>query len=268
MKGFFVNRLDYLGRIWNLRYFWFSLVSNDLRNRYKRSFLGIFWSLVRPLAMTTILCMVFAKLFAMEIADYAPYLLLGMLTWQFFTESLMQGCSAFALGGAYIRQQNVPLAIFPLRTVLSSGFHALIALAMALVVTLFFRGWLDPLALLYLIPAIVFLFLFGWCLAILSGIMHTHFPDTHHLLEIGLQILFYMTPILYQPSTIQTRARMLMVVEWNPLTSVLALVRTPILEGTAPELHHIVVSLIFLAVVASAAILLLRKLERSLIFWI
>lgn len=268
MEGLFANRLDYLGRIWKLRYFWFSLVGNDLRNRYKRSFLGIFWSLVRPLAMTTILCLVFAKLFNVEVADYAPFLLLGMLTWQFFTESLMQGCNSFGLGSAYIRQQNVPLAIFPLRTVLGSGFHALIALGMALLITLYFRGSLDPLSLLYLIPAIIFLFFFGWCLAILSGIMHTHFPDTHHLLEISLQILFYMTPILYQPSSIQNRAKMLMVVEWNPLTSVLALVRTPILEGTAPAGEHILVSLLFLAVVATAAVLLLRKLERTLIFWI
>lgn len=268
MEGFFASRLDYLARIWTLRYFWFSLVRNDLSNRYKRSFLGIFWSLVRPLAMTFILCMVFAKLFNLEVAEYAPFLLLGMLTWQFFTESLLQGCHSFGLGSAYIRQQSVPLAIFPLRTVLGSGFHALVALGMALVVTWYFRGSLDPLALFYLIPAVFYLFVLGWFLAILSGIMHTHFPDTNHLLEISLQILFYMTPILYQPSSIQNRTKMIMVIEWNPLTSVLALIRTPILEGTAPAMHHVLISLLFLAVLASLGLVLLRKLERTLIFWI
>ncbi len=145
MDGFVAARASYLLRIWELRYFWFSLVRNDLDNRYKKSFFGIGWSLLKPIAMTAIFCVVFGKLFGVPIADYAPHLLVGMLSWQFIVESLQMGCASFALGSAYIRQQHVPLAIFPLRTVLGAGFHALVALALGLAVTLFFKGHLDPL---------------------------------------------------------------------------------------------------------------------------
>jgi lipopolysaccharide transport system permease protein len=268
MDGFLATRLDYLYRIWALRYFWFSLVKNDLDKRYKRSFFGIGWSLLRPLSMTFIFCVVFGKLFNIPMEEYAPFLLIGMTTWQFFTESLIQGSYSFTLGAAYIRQQHVPLAIFPLRTILGSGFHSLIALAMALLVALFFKGSLDPLALLTLIPAVVLLFVLCWSLAIVSGVMYTHFPDTSHLLEILLQILFYVTPILYRPDTIAERSRLALLVEWNPITSLLALIRVPVLEGTAPALHHVQVSLLFTAVVATIAVWLLRRLERTLIFWI
>lgn len=262
------GRLEYFQRIWDMRYFWFALVRNDLNNRYKRSFLGIGWSLLKPLSMTAVYCVVFAKVFNVTVADYAPFLLLGMTTWQFFNECLLQGAYSFSLGSAYIRQTQIPLAIFPLRSVLGAGFHALIALAVGMAATLVFTGSLNAAALLYLIPAMLVLFVFGWSLAIVSGVLYTHFPDTRHLLEVALQILFYVTPILYRPENMPGRSRITLMLEWNPMTSILALVRTPILDGTAPALEHVQVSLVFVTVVALMAITLLRKLERTMVFWI
>ena len=178
MDGFDATKARYLLRVWDLRFFWFALVRNDLDNRYKRSFLGIGWSLLKPLALTAIFCLVFGRLFGVPIEDYAPHLLIGMTVWQFITECLLQGCSSFSLGSPYIRQQQVPLAIFPLRTVLGAGFHSLIALGMALAISFYFKGLHDPFALLLLVPALFILFFIGWALAILSGVIYTHFPDT------------------------------------------------------------------------------------------
>ena len=268
MDGFASARLSYLIRIWELRYFWLSLVRNDLDNRYKRSFFGIGWSLLKPLAMTTVLCVVFGKLFNVAVEDYAPYLLIGMTTWQFFTESLLLGCNSLSLGSAYIRQQQVPLAIFPLRTVLAAGFHFLVALSLAILTTLYFKGGLDPVALLAILPALVVLFLIGWSIAIISGVIYTHFPDTNQLLEIGLQVLFYVTPILYRPEFASRGGRLAKLVEWNPITSLLTLIRAPILDGALPPMQNIVISLCFLAGVGCLAIVLLRKMERTLVFWI
>jgi lipopolysaccharide transport system permease protein len=191
-----------------------------------------------------------------------------MTVWQFLTETLNTGCHIIAVGGAYIRQQRIPLAIFPLRTVLGVGFHALIALTLAIAFTVVLRGTFNPLLLLQLVPGIVLLFLLGWCFAILTGIMNTLFPDTVYLLEICLQILFYVTPILYRPGDIAGRGRLIQLVEWNPFTSIMSMIRTPILEGTMPPLDHALISLGFLALVGTAAVLLLRKWERTLIFWI
>jgi lipopolysaccharide transport system permease protein len=268
MQDMLTQRLGYLYKIWQLRYFWSSLAVKDLTNRYKRSFLGIGWSMLRPLAMTCIFCVVFGRLFHYPIEEYAPYLLISMTIWQFLTESILQGSYSFARCSPYVRQQPIPLAIFPLTTVLGSAFHSLIALAMAIGVTLFFKGSIDPISLLYLIPSLVIVFLLGWLFAIISGVIHTHFPDTNHLLEIGLQVLFYVTPILYRPESFSDREGLSFLVEWNPLSSIMALVRTPILDGTLPALHQIQMSLLVLTLAGACAILLLRKLERTLIFWI
>ncbi len=263
-----VGRFSYLQQIWDLRYFWSALVRLDLDNRYRNSFFGIGWSLLRPMAMTAVFCVVFGKLFNLSLAEYAPHLIVGMTVWQFFTESLVVGCNTFTAGAAYIRQQQIPLAIFPLRTALGTGFHSLIALGMAISVTGFFKG-IDPVAMLSLIPAIMILFLLSWCLAIVSGFAFTHFPDTSHLLEIGLQVLFYATPILYSATSFAgSRGHVTFVLEWNPLTSIIALVRVPIVDGTLPSMQQYGMSLAFLGVVATIALVLLRKLERNLVFWV
>src|SRR5271155_3367134 len=107
----------YINRIYALRFFWLTLVYNDFRNRYRRSFLGVAWSLARPLGMTLVLYVVFSKNedFSANSASYAPYLFTGIAIWQFLTESILLGCTCFAEGASYLRQQPVPVLIFPMR---------------------------------------------------------------------------------------------------------------------------------------------------------
>jgi lipopolysaccharide transport system permease protein len=260
--------VGYLHRIWQLRFFWFSLVKNDLNYRYSRSFLGIGWSLVRPLAMTVVFCVVFSRLFNIAPVEYAPFILLGLTLWQFLVETILNGCDCFTRAAPYIRQQQLPLAIFPLRTVLGTGFQALVALGLAAVIAWSFKGLPDCLVLLSLVPSLMLLFLLGWFLAILGGVLHTHFHDTRHLGEIGLQILFYLTPILYHPESLAQHTHLARMIAWNPMTALLELFRRPILHGQWPLLGHYQVSLLVVLLVGLCAACALRKLERTLVFWI
>src|SRR5439155_8888745 len=76
--------LSYAGKIWSCRYFWLSLVLIDLRMRYRRSVLGLGWSLVRPILMTMILCAVFRRLFMrQDVWTFAPYVLAGLACWDY-----------------------------------------------------------------------------------------------------------------------------------------------------------------------------------------
>ena len=162
-----------------------------------------------------------------------------------------------------------PLLFITIACGACSGFHSLIALTMAICVTWFFRGTINPTALLGLIPAILILFLISWCLAIIGGFAYAHFPDTNHLLEIGLQIFFYATPIMIRASSFPAaRGRVFLVWDWNPCTYLIAMIRVPITEGVLPSMQTYAISLGFLAVVAMIAFFLLRKLERTLVFWV
>ena len=106
---------SYLAAIWRCRYFWMSLVKNDLRTRYRRSVLGLGWSLLHPICMTIILTAVFHRFFQVQIEEYAPFVLAGVATWNYVLTVVQHGCQCFFIGESYIRQYPAPLAIYPLR---------------------------------------------------------------------------------------------------------------------------------------------------------
>src|SRR5207253_2042608 len=132
---------NYLAAIWRCRFFWLSLVKMDLRTRYRRSVLGMGWSLLHPISMTIIFCAVFGTVFKMKVEEYAPFVLAGLACWNFFVHSATQGCQCFFQGESYIRQYPSPLAIYPLRTALGGIIHFLVALVVILSLAWYFNGF-------------------------------------------------------------------------------------------------------------------------------
>jgi lipopolysaccharide transport system permease protein len=255
----------YLSAIWHCRYFWMSLVRMDLRTRYRRSVLGMGWSLLHPIAMTAILCAVFYKLFDQDIRDFCPYLMAGLVTWNYLVTSAMNGCQCFFQGESYIRQYPAPLAVYPLRTALGGTVHFLMAMIVVLGLAWMCKGFHNPISLLSLIPSIVLLFIFAWSVATIAGFANVHFQDTQHLTEVGFQILFYATPIMYKVSLLQgsTMAKLLTL---NPLLPLFSLIREPILEGHTPSPATCAFALTTVLVTFIGAGMTLVRLQRRLIF--
>ena len=145
----------------------------------------------------------------------------------------ISGCHSFFQGESYIRQHRAPLAMYPLRTTLGAGYHFLVGMAIVLAATAFLSGVHDAIVLLALVPSLVLLFLFAWSLAVCTSTFNVLFHDTQHLLEIALQILFYLTPIIYEPKILIQR-NLGWAVRFNPFAVLLDLLRQPLLKGTLP----------------------------------
>src|SRR5262245_5400783 len=96
--------LSYLGAVWRCRYFWMTLVKMDLRTRYRRSVLGLGWSLLHPVALTIVICTMFATIMKMDWRDYGPYLLVGLAYWNCVVTATSMGCQSLLMGESYIRQ--------------------------------------------------------------------------------------------------------------------------------------------------------------------
>src|SRR5438270_7376015 len=111
--------MKYFAELWRARYFWTHLSLADLRYRWRRSFFGIFWSIIQPLGMTILLSIVFGRIFNSDVREYAPYILSGMVVWDFVTATAIGGSLAFVQADAYIKQCYHPLAIYTLRTTLT-----------------------------------------------------------------------------------------------------------------------------------------------------
>lgn len=266
----------YLTAIWNCRFFWLSMVQMDLRSRYRGQVLGIFWSLLHPIAMTVILCVVFCGAFGQDLRTYIPLVFTGLTFWGFFSAAAVQGCNCFFLGESYIRQHPAPMAIYPLRNVLGAAFHFVIGLGLAITIGLLvgpdtssnpLATRIDQLlALSSLLPTCILLLLFGWSLSILFGLLSVRFRDTRHLAEIGLQGLFYLTPVMYRIDAFKNKHRLTHLLQCNPLVSFLDLIRDPILLGRVPSLTTYAIAGSVVLSVAVAAIVALRIDERRLIF--
>ncbi len=258
----------YLSDIWRLRYFWTALVRNDLRNRYRRSIIGIGWSLLHPIAMTVVLCAVLCPLFRQSVREYAPFLLSGLTVWGFIMAVVTQGCHCFFQGESYIRQHPAPLAIYPLRTTLGAGFHFLLGLAIAVVFVWTVNGFGNAPALLSLVPTLLLLFVIGWSLAVCMGVANVVFQDSQHLIDVFMQILFYITPILYKADRLADRPRLAWFVNINPFAILLELVRQPLLYGEFPSLRTISLGALTGLLAVCAAALALKSFEKRMIFYL
>jgi ABC-type polysaccharide/polyol phosphate export permease len=269
-RGGSLGMKAYLGAVWKCRHFWLSLVSVDLRSRYRGSVLGIGWSLLQPIGMTVILCTVFTAVFNEDIHTYAPYVFAGLTLWNFVVLVVTQGCQCFFMGEPYIRQFPAPMAIYPLRVTLSAGFHFLVGLLLVLVMAVWVHwsaGTMQVLALLSLLPALVLVFLAGWSVALLFGLATVRFRDTRHLTDVGLQALFYMTPVLYTEKMLEGR-RLGAIIQYNPLVPFLKLLREPIVHGHPASLATYAAAGLIVGVLALLACLSLKADERRLIFYL
>jgi lipopolysaccharide transport system permease protein len=259
--------MNYLGAIWGCRYFWFSLVKMDLRTRYRRSVLGMGWSLLHPIAMTLIICTMFRHIFANnDLRQYAPFLLAGLACWQYILVSTLQGCQCLFQGESYIRQYPAPIAVYPLRTALGGAIHFLLALCVVVGLTWYLHGFGNLPALISLAPTLLLLLVLGWSLAVLAAFANVYFQDTQHLAEVAFQFFFYATPIIYYESQLPTHLEWLL--RCNPVVPILRLVRQPILEGRVPSIGTYATACALVLVVATAASMVLGRLQRRLVFYL
>jgi lipopolysaccharide transport system permease protein len=174
----------------------YELVSRDLKVRYKRSVLGIVWSLLVPLAQLAVLYLVFNKLLPLNIPHYTTFLFTGILPWTWFQTSLLSGSGAIVENRDLVRQVGFPVAVLPTVTVISQLIHFLLALPI-LFAFLVFDGYPLTAALLALPVVIVVQGLFILSLGYIFATFQVRFRDVQYLLGIALFLLFYLTPVFY-----------------------------------------------------------------------
>jgi lipopolysaccharide transport system permease protein len=226
-----------LAAIWTFRHFLFALVRLDLRMRYKRSILGIGWSLLHPISMTIVYTIVFSNLLGADAKSYGPFLLCGLAVWGFLQQAAVAGSRALLSNEAYIRQSPLPFGIYPLRVVLGQAIHSMIALAVVVLLIVVLQNSANVLGVLWaLIPGLILMFIAAWAVATIAAFVNVYFHDTQHLLEVGSQILFFLTPIIYYRDLLDKK-NLGWIADINPVNLFLDLIRAPLLTGVPPAAH-------------------------------
>lgn len=239
----------------------------DLRSRYRGSLFGMGWSLLNPIFMSAVICTAFSTIFKQDPFNFGLYLLAGLTVWNFICGSMQQGCLAFMHAEAYIRQYPAPMAIYPLRTVLTNAFHFLMGLIPVVILAVCRNGAPSPAAVvLGLLPGMLLLLTFGWSVAVLLGVAYVHFRDTRHIVDIAMQVFFYLTPVMYPKEFMRDRYAGRLMAAYNPLTPFLRIIRDAVLEYHPSPAPVYFSACIIVAVTATIAALSLWNKERRLIF--
>ena len=196
------------------------LVISDFKIRYQGSVLGYFWSLLKPLALFTILYIVFAKFFRFgeTVPFFAAYLLLGIVLWTFFTEATNTALKIIVERGDLIRKVTIPKYIL----VFSATFSALINMILNLLVVgifLVLSGAPIMLTLLLLPLVVAELYAFTLAVSFLLAALYVKFRDILYIWEVGLQGLFYATPIIYPLSIVPEQFQSLLL--YNPIAQII-----------------------------------------------
>ena len=208
------------------------LASRNIKVRYKRSVLGVTWSLLSPLLTTAVLALVFTTLFRAAAPHYVLYLLPGLLIWNFFaqTTSMM---AADIIGGAELwKRIYTPRTVFAVANIATGLVHLALAMAPLALLLLVYRpplGW--PLLVLPLAVLSTAMFALGVGLAI-SALAHS-FADVVDLYQVILSAWMYVTPIIYPPSIVPDRYRWLF--RLNPMTYFVESFRAPLYNNAAPS---------------------------------
>ncbi len=259
----------HLATVWKYRHFWLSMVRMDLKTRYRRSVLGVGWSLAHPIMMTIVFCFVFGAW--MPMADWranGPYFLAGMTIFNFVRDSAWTGCYTFFRNENYIRQCPLPLTIYTLRTLLGAGIHFLISFVVTLVAVVILQPSraLELLSVSWVfIPGLIMLFLFCWAISILLAYMTIFFHDTVQLTEVTFQILFFLTPIIFTVDMVVNRG-MGFILHINPIYVFMELLRDPMLYGQIPGAKAFLKATLMVATAGAMAIATIAWLEKKMIF--
>ena len=216
------------------------LVMRDLKLRYKRSTLGIGWSLVNPLSQVLLFTFLFTKVLPLDIPNYTTFIFAGVLAWSWFSGALSSATNAIVGNRELVRRPHFPVAVLPVVTVVTNGIHYLLALPALLVVAIVERGSVGATVLAYpLIIAVQFCFTLG--LAYLVAASHVRFRDTQHIVSVILMLAFYITPIFYRADHVPEEYRL--IYDLNPMAAVLAAYRDVLIEGKWPDFNAMAIVL-------------------------
>ena len=234
----------------------FVLVARDMKLRYKRSVLGVAWSLLNPVAQLLVFYFIFGLVLPVNIPNYFSFLFSGVLAWGWFQSSLLLATSAIVDNRELIKRPGFPAAVLPTATVTSHLIHFLLALPILLLFLMLGGSRLtSTILVLPLVIAIQFILTLG--LAYLVATFHVIFRDTQYLLSVLLQLLFFLTPVFYSASAIPVRYQSLY--HLNPMVHLIEAYRTILIRGELPDCLSLLVLGVFATGLFFLSYMILRR---------
>jgi ABC-type polysaccharide/polyol phosphate export permease len=217
---------------WRYRDLVRNLVARDLRVKYKGSSIGFAWSLVHPVVLAAVYTLAFTFILDVRVPYFPAFVLSGLLPWNCFSGSLLQATGSVADNSSLVRKVAFPRIILPVGTVLSQFTQFGLMYVVIVPIAAALGPGLSP-ALVALVPLLLLQLAFTMGVALLTSTAYVYFRDTGHLVEVALQIWFWLTPVVYAIALVPEAWRGLF---WlNPMAGFVTAYQRIVIESAWPS---------------------------------
>lgn len=251
--------------VYKYKYLIQELVVRDIKKKYRRSILGVVWSILNPLLMMIVTAMVFSTLFRFDIKNYPLYLLTGQILFTFYAESTNFAMSSIIDNGCLIKKIYVPKYLFPISRVISSCVNLFFTFP-ALILIILFTGQSINLAMVaFIIPLFLF-FLFCIGVGLVLATMAVYFRDIFHLYGVLINLLSYATPIFYPEKIVPVQ--FLFLLKLNPLYYFFKAFRMAVYEGIIPTWQVLIPCVELSIIMFFIGCIIFKKYQNHFILYI
>ncbi|WP_087117272.1 galactan export ABC transporter permease subunit Wzm/RfbD [Corynebacterium urinipleomorphum] len=259
-----------LARGWGQYELWLQLGWQDIKQRYRRSTLGPLWITIATGVMSLALGLLYSMLFQISVREFLPHVTVGFIVWGFISGCIKDGANVFIENEGLIKQLPSALSVHVYRLVWRQLLFFAHNMVIWLILVMVFRiplGW----DVLLFIPALALMVINGVWVTMLFGIIATRFRDVAPLLEALVQLLFYVTPIVWTAKTLREQggevAQRARIAELNPLYHYLEVVRAPLIGEPLP-LYHWGIVLVCTVVGLFLAMLAMKRWRFRVPYWV
>lgn len=242
---------------------WGMIGFHEMRQRYRRSFLGPFWITISMGVMVLALGLLYGKIFNQDLSLYLPFLSAGFVVWGLLSQLILEGSQAFISSEGMMRQLAAPVSLYVYRVVWTNLLIFAHNIWVFVGVALWFGvdiGWSSLLA----IPGLAVLLVNGVWAGLLFGLLSARFRDVPLILGSVVQVMFFITPVIWRPSMLPDRALLL---DLNPFYHLIEIVRAPLL-GMPPQWENWVAALLITLVGWAATLVLFATYRWRIAYWV
>lgn len=254
---------DTIASCWHWRV-WTFLGIQDIKTRFRRSFIGPLWILLNLGLFVGGAGVVYGLMFGQPMKEFLPFVITGMVIWGFLLSSFTEAGSAFIGAEGYIKQFSYPKQIYLLRAVVAYGVVLLVGFCAIILMQIAIGGF-EPTGWLLAIPGLALLMIAALAHITISAYLGTRFRDWPHALAGLLQVIFFVTPIMYPIKLLQAK-NLDFIYKINPLYYLVDIVRHPILTGSFAPIENYSFALAYIFLIWIVAIFVARKLDHRLVF--
>ncbi|TMS59104.1 ABC transporter permease [Imbroritus primus] len=255
--------MQQLRGLWEFRLVFSHLVFQHLTLRYRRTALGFLWTLMNPLFTMVITSVVFSLMMRMNVRSFGVFLFSGLIPWMLFSNCVSQGGSAILENEALVKKIYIPKQIFVMAKCVGLLIDALLSFVCLFLIAIFVGANITP-ALLVLPISFLITFLFSLGFAMVMSVAVVYFRDAQHIVGIGLQVGYYLTPIIYPISIIPEK--FYWAFYYNPMYYFIELFRAPIYDGVIPGAYIYIITGIGAIISLLLGVFVFSKGENDIVF--